>query len=293
MDGNDILLLGLGLQAPWKRVDQSLDMDKKPHELPLRVQAERGSESPCPECGPLCKAHDFEERSWRPLNFFQHHGHIHAGVPRVRCPEHGVKRIQIPWARKGSGFALLFEQAAMTLVREMPVNAAARIMEITDKRLWRGVEYYVSRAIAPFDLSAVPAVGLDETASKRGHNYVTVFIDMAKREEPVLFVTPGKGQETLKQFAAFPKTPQGPPENVLEGVCDMSPAFLSGIAEPLPNAEVTVEWFHIVQLFTTALDDVRKPESHTRPLPTNLRWAVLKKGDPDNLSTNQRYALAE
>ncbi len=28
----------------------------------------------------------------------------------------------------------------MTLVREMPVNAAARIMEITDKRLWRGVE---------------------------------------------------------------------------------------------------------------------------------------------------------
>ena len=181
----------------------------------------------------------------------------------------------------------------MTLVREMPVNAAARIMEITDKRLWRGVEYYVSRAIAPFDLSAVPAVGLDETASKRGHNYVTVFIDMAKREEPVLFVTPGKGQETLKQFAAFPKTPQGPPENVLEGVCDMSPAFLSGIAEPLPNAEVTVDGFHIVQLFTTALDDVRKPECHIRPLPKNLRWAVLKKGDPDNLSTNQRYALAE
>jgi transposase len=293
VDGNEILLLGLGLQAPWKLVDQSLDMGKTPHELHLRVQADRGSEYPCPECGQLCKAHDFEDRSWRHLNFFQHHCHVHAAVPRVRCPEHGVKRIQVPWARNGSGFTLLFEQAAMTLVREMPVNAAARIMAITDKRLWRVVGYYVSRAIAQFDLSAVRAVGLDETASKRGHNYVTVFIDMAKRAEPVLFVTPGKGKETLKQFADFMKTHRGQPEHVLEVVCDMSPAFLSGIAEHLPNAEVTVDWFHIVQLFTTAVDDVRKQESHIRPLPKNLRWSVLKKGDPDHLTTNQLYALAE
>jgi transposase len=199
----------------------------------------------------------------------------------------------VPWARQGSGFTLLFEQVAMTLVREMPVNAAARIMEITDKRLWRVVEYYVNRAIAQFDLSAVKAVGLDETASKRGHNYVTVFIDMAKRQEPVLFVTPGKGKDTLRQFADFMRDHQGQPKQVLEVVCDMSPAFLSGIAEQLPNAEVTVDWFHIVQLFTTALDDVRKRESQIKPMPKNMRWAVLKKGDLDNLTTNQLLALAE
>jgi len=34
-------------------------------------------------------------------------------VPRVRCQEHGVKQIEVPWARKGSKFTLLFEQAAM------------------------------------------------------------------------------------------------------------------------------------------------------------------------------------
>ena len=293
MDGNEILLLGLGIQSPWKLVEQRLDTDKTPHELHLTVKAERGTKYDCPECGKSCSAHDFQEKEWRHLNFFQHHCYIHASVPRVKCEEHGVKQVTVPWARKGSKFTLLFEQAALTLVREMPVSAAARIIEITDHRLWRVIYHYVAKALTQFDLSSVKAIGLDETASKRGHNYVTVFIDMEKRQEPVIFVTPGKGKDTLKQFTAFLKSHQGQSDQILEVVCDMSPAFLSGIAEQLPNAEVTVDWFHVVQIFTRALDDVRKSESHVVPLPKHLRWAVLKSGNTDQMTVNQLYALAD
>ena len=293
MDGNEILLLGLGIQSPWQLADQHLDTEKMPHELHLKVKADRGSTYPCPKCGTQCKAHDFKEKTWRHLNFFQHHCYIHAPVPRVDCPEHGIKRVNVPWAREGSKFTLLFEQAAMTLVREMPVKAAARIMEITDKRLWRVVKHYVAKALALFDLSGLRAVGLDETASKRGHNYVTIFINMEQRKEPVLFVTPGKGKGTLKAFAAFLKSHKGNPEQIEEVVCDMSPAFLSGIAEQFPEAEITVDWFHIVKIFTEALDDVRKQENRVKPLPKHLRWAVLKNGNPDHLTANQLLALAE
>ena len=156
MDGNQILLLGLGIEAPWKLVDQRLDTDKQPHELHLTIKAERGSKYACPVCGEACAAHDFQEKTWRHLNFFQHHCYVHASVPRVKCPDHGVKLVDVPWARKGSAFTLLFEQAALTLVREMPVNAAARIMEITDKRLWRVVQHYVAKAVASFDLLRIP-----------------------------------------------------------------------------------------------------------------------------------------
>lgn len=294
MDGNEILLLGLGIQAPWKLMNQYLDTDKTPHELHLEVKAERGSKYACPECGQLCKAHDFQDKTWRHLNFFQHHCYIHASVPRVKCPEHGVKLIDVPWARKGSAFTLLFEQVALTLVREMPVNAAARIIEITDKRLWRIVEHYVDQAVAQFDLTDVKAIGLDETASKRGHNYVTTFIDMEKRQEPVLFVTAGKGKKTLNQFADFLEAHKGDPGRIQEAVCDMSPAFLGGVKASLPNAQITVDWFHIVQTFTRALDEVRKQEGQIKPLPKHLRWGVLKRGDDvDGLTTNQLKALAE
>src|SRR5512134_993672 len=68
-------------------------------------------------------------------------------------------------------------QVAITLVREMPVLAAARIIGITDQRLWRIVEHYVGKAVERLDLTRVKAIGLDETTAKRGQTYVTVFID--------------------------------------------------------------------------------------------------------------------
>ncbi len=293
MRSDDILLLGIGIQPPWQLVDQHLDTSTQPHELHLQVAGERGARYPCPTCGALCPAHDFQEKRWRHLNFFQHHCYITASVPRVKCPDHGVRQVEVPWARKGSAFTLLFEQAALALVREMPVLAAARLMEITDTRLWRIVKHYVAQAISQFDLSSVRGVGLDETASKRGHNYVTVFIDMERRKEPVLFVTPGRGKGTLKQFADFLKSHGGDPQQVLKVVCDMSPAFINGVKEHLPEATITVDWFHIVQVFTRSVDSVRKLEGKEKPLPKQLRWAVLKRGQVGHLTDNQLLALAE
>jgi len=292
MHADDVLSLGLGVTPPWKLVGQRLDTDKRPEELHIEVAADRGTRFPCPDCGKPCKAHDFGEFTWRHLNFFQHHCYITAKVPRTDCPDHGVKRIQVPWAREGSRFTLLFEQAAVILAREMPVLAAARIIGITDQRLWRIIEHYVGQAVARLDLGRLKAVGLDETASKRGHNYVTVFIDLDAKQKPVVFVTPGKGKATVAAFKAFLERHGGKPGHIVEVVCDMSPAFLAAIGETFEQANVTVDWFHVVQLFTKAVDEVRKAEAKHNTMPKALRWAVLKAAD-GKLTTKQAVALAE
>jgi transposase len=161
--------LGLGLTAPWRVVDQRLPTDRRPHELRLAIAAAPGALFPCPKCGRAAKPHDWKEDTWRHLNFFQHACFITARVPRVDCPMHGVRRIKVPWARPESGFTLLFEQAAVLLMREMPVAAAARLIGVTDKRLWRVLAFYVGCAVARLDLEKLAAIGLDETATKRGH----------------------------------------------------------------------------------------------------------------------------
>jgi transposase len=292
MDTKDVLALGLGIAPPWRLVGQRLDTDKRPNELHIALATDRGARFPCPDCGKPCKAHDFAEFIWRHLNFFQHHCTITVKVPRTDCPDHGVKRIQVPWAREGSRFTLLFEQAAMLLAREMPVLAAARIIGITDQRLWRIIEHYVGQAVARFDLTRLKAIGLDETASKRGHNYVTVFIDLDRTQKPVVFVTPGKGKQCVARFADFLVAHGGETGCIVEVVCDMSPAFLAAIGETFDHANVTVDWFHVVQLFTKAVDDVRKAEAKHNTMPKALRWAVLKAAN-GKLTTKQAAALAE
>ena len=292
MNSKDIITLGLGLQAPWEITGQLLDTAKTPHQLRLSIQAQRGTRYPCPICGTLCHAHDFKETTWRHLNFFQHHCYITAAVPRVRCQEHGVKQIEVPWARKGSKFTLLFEQAAMLLVREMPVLTTANILEITDKRLWRIVQHYVKSAMNAIDLSSLKAFALDETKSRKGHRYITVFIDLDRTEKPVVFAVAGKGKQTLQAFKGHLIAHGGKAEQVVEVVSDMSGAFISGIKTHFTNSSHTVDWFHVVQLFTKAVDDVRRAEAKEADLPKATRWATLKNADGP-LTDKQIDALAE
>ena len=292
MHSKEVLALGLGMESPWELVDQVLDTESEPHKLYLRVSAPRGSQFPCPGCGQLCKAHDFKEMTWRHLNFFQHHAYITADVPRTDCPDCGVKRINVPWARQGSRFTLLFEQVALSLVREMPVNAAAREMAITDKSLWRIVDHYVSQAIAGIDLSDVAAVALDETAAKRHQHYVTVFIDLERDHKPVIFATPGKNKDVLRHFRDHLEAQGGSAEGIWEVVCDMSQAFQAATGEILPNASLTTDWFHVVQRVTDAMNDVRKAEAKAVNLPRGAGWTTLKAAERDR-TDNQEQALAQ
>ena len=292
MNGNDIIALGLGLQVPWEITGQLLDTSKSPHGLRLTIAAGRGALFPCPVCGKLFHAHDFKEMTWRHLNFFQHHCIITASVPRVRCPEHKVKQVNVPWAHKGSWFTLLFEQAAMLLVREMPVLTTAKLLEMNDKRLWRIVLHYVKAAMNRLDLSNLKAFSLDETKSRKGHRYVTVFIDLDRTDKPVVFAVAGKGKQTLQAFRKHLNAQGGKAERIIEVVSDMSAAFIAGVKAHFPNSSHTVDWFHVVQLFTKAVDEVRRAEAKETKLPKATRWATLKNADGP-LTEKQINALAE
>ncbi len=100
----------------------------------------------------------------------QHETHLHARVPRVECPQGcGIKTVELPWTRSRSGFTALFEALIMIMAREMPVAAIAAIVGEHDTRIWRVLHHHVEEARREADFSEVRRVGMDETASRRGH----------------------------------------------------------------------------------------------------------------------------
>ncbi|MBU2736982.1 transposase, partial [Acidithiobacillus caldus ATCC 51756] len=68
----------------------------------------------------------------------------------------------------------------------------------TDQRLWRVIDHYVSKAREAVDMSEVQAIGVDETSSRRGHDYISLFVDLAAKR--LLFATPGKDAQTFEKF---------------------------------------------------------------------------------------------
>jgi transposase len=57
--------------------------------------------------------HDTVKKTWR------HEAFLHARVARIDCPKCGVRLVNMPWARPGSDFTLLFKAFVMTLIKDM------------------------------------------------------------------------------------------------------------------------------------------------------------------------------
>jgi transposase len=281
-----LLQLALGLTPPWT-VSRS-DFDTEAHRLDVEIDFAPGSRFACPTCGAAdCSAYDTERKTWRHLNFFQHEAYLHARVPRVRCEQCGIKTVNVPWARPGSGFTLLFEALVMTMVSAMPVKAVARIVGEHDTRLWRVIHHYVDEARGRTDASGVTRLAIDETAARRGQDYVTLFVDIDQAR--VVFATEGNDAATIAAFADD-LTAHGGDRDAISQVCiDMSPAFIKGIAENLPNAAITFDKFHAVKIINDAVDQVRRNEQKEQSLLRGTRYLWLR--NPQTLSDRQRTTL--
>ena len=175
----------------------------------------------------------------------------------------------------------------MQLVKVMPVLAVARLVGEHDTLVWRMVNHYVDLARSKADYSKVTEVGMDETAARRGHDYMAIFVDMAERK--VLFATPGKDSATVATFAEDLKAHQGDPKAIAEVSIDMSPAFIKGVTEELPEASITYDKFHVVKLVNEAVDEVRRLERQLHPELKDSRYIWLK--NPDNLTAKQKITL--
>lgn len=215
----------LEVEEPWKLTHMELDHQEQVWHLHLDF--ERGAWFACPLCSEPCKAYDSSQKKWSHLDFWDWKTLMHARMPRVKCTSCD-KIIQVygKWARPLSRFSLLFEAWVMHLMAEMPVNAAARELREHDTRMWRIFHYYVDQAMSELDMSSIKRIAIDETSSRRGHRYITLFVDVDRKI--VLFATEGKGMDTLARFKEH-LAEKGIAANQMEEICcDMSPAFIRG-----------------------------------------------------------------
>jgi transposase len=221
------------------------------------------------------------------LNFWQYPTYLHARVPRVVGLGGKVTQVEVPWARPGSGFTALFEALALAMARSMPVSEVARNLQVDDMALWRLLDSSLTWARAKADHSGVVRVGVDETASRRGHHYITTFVDLDKAR--VLFACKGKGAQTIDEFKKDLMMHGGRPSKIQTFSCDMSPAFLAGIAENFPAARLVLDKFHLVKMLSQAVDATRREEAGKGARSKGVRFLFLK--NPNRLSASERAEL--
>lgn len=274
MNSESLFTAALGLMPPWQVLDIQFDPDKG--RIDFNVGFSSGAKFTCPECGEAEQGiHDTRARTWRHLNFFQYQAFIHADLPRVRCSGCGkTKQVPVPWARPGSGFSLLMEALLVVLAKQMPVRAVAQLMDLHDGQIWRVLDHYVETARQQEDFSSVKSIGLDETASRRGHNYISLFHDLNQKR--LLFACEGRNKSVVAEFVNDLEAHGGQAAKI-DSVCiDMSKSYVAGVGESLPDAEITFDPFHVMAIVNKAVDLVRRQEAKTEPLLKRTRYLWLR-----------------
>ena len=218
----------------------------------------------CPHCSrATVRGYDHApERRWRHLNVCQLQSEIVCALPRGRCVEcDKVYTVRAPWEGRSRGLTQEFEAFALTLMREMPVSKAGEILDETDQRLWRALFAHVAAAWSELSWENVVWIGADEMNRKKGHNYLTVFVDLQARR--VLLAVEGKDASTWERLADELYAHNGHPKAITQIAIDMSPAYLKGARDNFANAVVSYDKFHVVSQVTKAVEEVRRKETRT------------------------------
>jgi len=291
MTQKDLFAKALMIEKPWFVHEVQFDLEQG--KLDIWIDFERGSSFYYQDkengIEGNYKAYDTVQKTWRHLNFFQYQCYLHAWVPRVRVEKGNVRLVQTPWEGISSGFTLLFEALILELVKQMPVHQASKLMGTYDQKIWNMLQLYTWTCRDLEDYSQVTSVGVDETSARKGHDYVTLFVDL--KEKRTLFVTPGRDHEVVEEFVEDLKLHKGTPESVTQISCDMSPAFILGVSENLPSAAIVFDRFHVTKVLNQAVDAVRREEAKDNPILKNSRYVFLK--NRQNMNAFQRLKLEQ
>lgn len=281
----------LGISSPWhvERVELKLEQGQV-------LVAVEGSEAVqrCPECNRRCARYDSSERRWRHLDTCQYHTILIATVPRVKCDEHGVLQVRVPWAEERSRFTSLFESLVIDWLRATEsIAAVAEGMGLTWEQVAGIRARAVERGMRRRGRAPLPgSLGVDETSMTRGHEYVTVVNALGSPQ--VLDVIDHRTRESLDAFWS-----QYEPHELarVEKVAmDMWAPYIESTRAHLPLADeaIVFDKFHILGHLSDAVDRVRRREH--RELRANdddrlTRTKYLWLTHPDRLEGEARAQI--
>ena len=284
----------LGLGAEWTVTSCQFNPQLNSFFIVIRETDALWLNERCPMDGGHVSCYDHVGLTkWKHLNIFNQSCFLLCDLPRAKCSTCGkVYRLTPPWEGLAKHFSRAFEAFALTLMREMPVSKVSSIVGVSDGRLWRMLLAHVESAYANLDMSSVSLVGADEINRRKGHNYLTVFCDLAAKR--LLFATPGRDHLAWQRFANTLEKHSGNPLSVSHISIDMSPSYREGVANFFPHAQLIFDKFHVIGHAGAAVDAIRRLESsldkRRRATLKETRWLWLK--NPNNLSAFQANRLA-
>jgi transposase len=248
----------LGLEKPWTVERVELDVTKQ--RVDVFAKHEKPKSWTCPECNKPFGLHDHdEERVWRHLDSCGFQTFLHARIPRVNCPEHGVRQVRVSWAEPKARFTALFERFAIDVLLETSITGAATILKITWDEAHHIMERAVARGLARRPHAVPKKLGVDEKSLAKGQRYATMVCDLERGH--VIELAEDRTKDSLRRCLGRYSINE---LSAVEAIAmDMWEPYILQLRAVVDDADdkIVFDRFHIVGHMNDALDQVRRREN--------------------------------
>jgi transposase len=280
----------------YERVEYLDDETGRVFALRAWLRERRGSRPVCGGCGRPGPGYD--RLAARTFDFVPIWGIavvLVYALRRVACPTCGVKVEAVPWAAGKSRLTTAMACWLAEWARDLSWSRVAERFGTTWHAVSQAVRWVVDYGLAHRDLSGVRAIGVDEIASGKGHQYLTLVYQIDAGCRRLLWVGAERTEATLRRFFAW----FGPARSAALGfvASDMWQPYLKVIRACAGGALHILDRFHLVANLNKALDQVRRQEARrlreagAEPVLKHSRWCLLKR--VSNLTRRQGTKLRE
>jgi transposase len=136
------------------------------------------------------------------------------------------------------------------------VHNVALNNDLSDAEVWSMLKYIAEQTIV-IDFKQLKRLGVDEISLRKGMgNFIVILVDLdtmkpigfvkSRKQKDIEEVLIGWGQEVLEQ--------------IVEVSMDMSGNYKGLVQTLLPNADITVDRFHVMKLVNEELDEARRQQ---------------------------------
>lgn len=257
----------------------------------------RWRRSRCGRCGRRAPRYDRQaERRWQHLSYGAARTELAYAPWRVRCPHCRAVVVEaVPWARHRSRFTRPFEEMVAYLAQITHRTAVTEVMGIAWVTVGAILTRVVDERLDPKRFQGLRHIGVDEFSYRKRHRYLTVVVDHDRRR--VVWAHEGRTSATLKRFFDL-LGPEGR-ASIEVVTMDMAGGYIKAVREALPEAEIVFDRFHVQQLASRALDQIRRTLQRTqRGTPEGkalfqTRFALLKNSSRLTRRDRERLAFVQ
>jgi len=212
-------------------------------------------------------------------------------IYNVKCTKCGIRREKLDFVDNHSRQTIRLETYIFELVSMSTVTDVADKFSMSWETVKNIDKKYLEARFKTIDYGNLKQLSIDEIANKKGHNYLSVVMDLETGR--VIWVGEGRKEEDIDKF--YQTLTKKQKKNIEAISIDMWPAYINAAKKNCPNADIIFDKFHIVKKFGEVITKLRSAEyqkaedKKNKDILKGTKWLLLK--NKSNLKLDAKKEL--